>query len=75
LAQSATTSWARQLLWEDAPVKPLDREPAGGVAVDERVEAPAEPVDLDDVADLDAFDPHPSTGYEPVCLPRATCLV
>jgi predicted RNA-binding protein with PIN domain len=42
----------------DAPVCRLDRQAAGGGAGDERVEAPTTEIDLDDVAILDALEPH-----------------
>jgi hypothetical protein len=47
----------------DAPVKRLDRQPAGRVAGDERVEAASEAINLDDVPDLNALEPHPHEGY------------
>ena len=41
----------------DSSVQRLNRETTVRVAGDERMEAPAEPVDLDDVSDLDALEP------------------
>jgi hypothetical protein len=46
----------------DAPVKRLDREAAGRIAGDERVEPTAEAVNLDDVADVNALEPHRFQG-------------
>jgi predicted RNA-binding protein with PIN domain len=42
----------------DTPVCRLDRQAAGGGAGDERVEAPTTEINLDDVAILDALEPH-----------------
>ena len=42
----------------DAPVGGLDRQPARRRPGDDRVEAPAFVIDLDDVARLDALEPH-----------------
>jgi hypothetical protein len=44
----------------DAPVERLQQQPSCRRAGDERMEAPAKPVDLDDVADLDPFESHAS---------------
>ena len=46
----------------DPAVQRLDRQPGRGLARDERMEPPPEPVDLDDVPDLNAFEPHPLEG-------------
>ena len=54
----------------DAAVQRLDRQPGWGLARDERVEPPPEPVDLDDVPDLDAFEPHSLKGRGLVRLAR-----
>ena len=42
----------------DAPVGGLERQPTGRRPGDHGVEAPTFVVDLDDVARLDALDPH-----------------
>jgi hypothetical protein len=42
----------------DTAVKRLYRQPAFRALADQRVEAPAEPVDLDDVASPDSLDSH-----------------
>ncbi|MCW3029182.1 MAG: hypothetical protein JWN81_2393, partial [Solirubrobacterales bacterium] len=42
----------------DASIGRLQGQTAGGGTGDERVEAPAVVVDLDDVACLDALEPH-----------------
>ena len=46
----------------DATVKRLNRQPAVRAPVDQRVKAPAEPVDLDDVARLDSLESHRSAS-------------
>jgi hypothetical protein len=46
----------------DAAVERLNRQASGVVAGDERVEPPPQPVDLDDVADLDPLEPHRPEG-------------
>src|ERR1700737_5020574 len=46
----------------DLPVERLDAQASVGVAGDQGVEAPAEPVDLDDVPGLDPFEPHRLKG-------------
>jgi hypothetical protein len=42
----------------DAAVKRLDRQPALRVPADQRVEAPAEPIYLDDVTRPDSLESH-----------------
>ena len=48
----------------------LDGWATGGVAGDERVEPPPEPIDLDEGPDLDALEPHSSE----VTIPRRRAL-
>jgi SAM-dependent methyltransferase len=48
----------------DPLVERLDGEPTRGVVGHERMEAPAEPIDLDDVPGLDPLEPHPAQAYE-----------
>lgn len=48
----------------DPPVERLEGEPAGGVVGHECMEAPAEPIDLDDVPGVDPLEPHPVQDYE-----------
>jgi len=48
----------------DPFVEWLEGEPAGGVVSHECMEAPAEPIDLDDVPGLDPLEPHPAQDYE-----------
>lgn len=43
----------------DAAVKRLNRQPALHAPTDQRVKAPAQPVDLDDVTNMDSFESHP----------------
>jgi hypothetical protein len=47
----------------DAAVKRLYRQPAFRALTDQRVEAPAEPVDLDDVACSDSLESHRWQAY------------
>src|SRR5580658_10630045 len=49
---------AARVVVVDAPVERLQRQAAGGRAVDDRVEATPAAVDLDDVARVDAFESH-----------------
>ncbi len=57
---SAATSVA------DPLVERLKGQATGRVASDEGMEAPAEPIDLDDVPGLDPLEPHPAQAYERV---------
>jgi hypothetical protein len=47
----------------DSAVKRLDRQPAFRALADQRVEAPAEPIDLDDVARADCLESHRWQAY------------
>jgi hypothetical protein len=39
----------------DAAVQRLERQATGGIAGDECVKAPPQPIDLDNIADMDSF--------------------
>lgn len=48
----------------DPLVEWLEGEPAGSVVGHERMEATAEPINLDDVPGVDPLEPHPAQDYE-----------